>query len=515
MSSKNTSTSTSTSILLSTALLFSSVTYAAVPSAPSMSILVDDQTVTVDWTSTEEATGYKLHYALAPYAGPQTIAVIDLGTQLSLATVLPLGSSYYVAITAYNGEGESGYSNIDLFTISDSVWIINTTGERSEHIIDSTTGLGVKVDVQSVSEVTVDTKKFVVVNSLGIPKYDVTVTQTILDDLNNRPRASNDFITGVTTARVGDVLSFGEDIGYRSNSNCTAYYGYGYWPPGPECPTEDERTIYLPLEPVPTTIACDNSLSKIGVMVNGSSIYNWGDGFTYTSDGYWSNLAPVAEVYDVDVCGGHAAGTDYHHHFYSSCLAEIIGDDGTKHSPIFGYAADGYPIYGPWQENGVYAKSSWVTRNYDDSIVGCDDGARSCVLNDQYDVSQGTTVVTSGPAFDETIISASQNEFIAKNGFYFEDYYWDSSLNVNYLDQYNGHSDDERGYHYHITVAAAEDGSISPVFPYIIGPRYAGELQDNAVASCNAGGGLPVGDPTGPPVGDPPGPPVGSAGPRL
>ncbi|WP_268892977.1 hypothetical protein [Psychromonas sp. L1A2] len=33
----------------------------------------------------------------------------------------------------------------------------------------------------------------------------------------------------------------------------------------------------------------------------------------------WYTLAPIAEQYDVDMCGGHAENGTYHHHFYTSC----------------------------------------------------------------------------------------------------------------------------------------------------------------------------------------------------
>ncbi|MFT4940524.1 MAG: hypothetical protein ACI88A_003580 [Paraglaciecola sp.] len=106
---------------------------------------------------------------------------------------------------------------------------------------------------------------------------------------------------------------------------------------------------------------------------------------SYNNDGDWQNLAPVAEFYDVDICGGHAGNGNYHHHFYTSCLADLISDKGNEHSPIYGYAADGYPVYGPWESDAVLAISAWTVRDYSsDSATGCADNARSCSLVDQY-----------------------------------------------------------------------------------------------------------------------------------
>ncbi|MFA3791287.1 hypothetical protein AB6T38_09220 [Aliiglaciecola sp. SL4] len=149
-----------------------------------------------------------------------------------------------------------------------SVWIINETGELSKHILDSKTGIGVEVDVQSVEVEEIDGKEYTVVTSQGIPNYETLITDDILDGLSGRPKASSDFVNGYPSVEMGDSISFGEDVGYVSNSNCTLDYGYGYWPPGPECPTQDERTVYLPMEPKPTEEECKNGLSKVGIMVH-------------------------------------------------------------------------------------------------------------------------------------------------------------------------------------------------------------------------------------------------------
>jgi hypothetical protein len=378
-------------------------------------------------------------------------------------------------------------------TPTSDVWIINDTDAVSTNITDASTGEGILVDVQSVTEETVDGVTYTVVSTQGIPEYDVTITQDIVDALNDRPNASTDFTDGATTAVAGDVVEFGADIGLISTGdNCDTTGGFGYWPKGPACPQADPREVYFPTEPTATTEECENGLGKVGLFVNGSSIYNWGDGFSYNDN--WQNLAPVAEQFDVDICGGHSANGDYHHHFYTSCLATLVEDEGDTHSPLYGYAADGYPIYGPWESDGVLAVSSWVTRDYSStSDTGCSDDARSCILVDAYDITQGTEEVESGPDFDETVETLSKNDIVATNGYYYEDYYWDSALTAlggEYLDQYNAHTDSERGYHYHITLSDDGDGTYSPAFPYIIGLRFAGELEDNAVASCDTGEGM-------------------------
>lgn len=386
---------------------------------------------------------------------------------------------------------------------SDSVWLINTDGQRAAHILEPDSSLGVLVNVQSVLEEVVDGVDYTVVTSNGIPDYSVEITQDIYEFLQSRPLASRDFVTGTALVNVGEVVEFGSDIGYASNGDCETNAGYGYWPPGPVCPEQDTREAYLPKEPLATSEECSTGLGKVGLWVNGSSIYNWGDGQSYDNQGVWQNLAPVAEQYDVDICGGHAANGDYHHHFYSSCLADMVGDTANGHSPLYGYASDGFPVYGPWEAEGVLAVSSWVVRDYSaDSATGCSDGQRSCGLVDPYNVSLGTESVSAGPDLDTVVTTLSGNELSAYNGYYREDYYWDSSLTEQggeYLDQYNAHYDDDRGYHYHTTVTQI-DGKLVPAYPYVVGDRYAGELQDNALSFCstgNTGPGGPGGGPGG------------------
>ena len=381
-------------------------------------------------------------------------------------------------------------------------WLINDSGAQSQHIVEF--GVGVPVNVQSVETVNSFGKDFARVSASGIPDYVVTVTQDLLDWLNGRPQANSDFGTGSATVTVGQQVQFGADIGYNSNSDCSPGEGYGYWPPGPVCPSNQSHIVDIPLAPIPTSIECDTGAGSVGYYVNGTSVFNWTDAQTYNNEGVWQTLAPVAEVYDVDICGGHAANGEYHHHFYSDCLRELIGDTGNGHSPIYGFAADGYPIYGPWESNGELARSSWRVRDYDDpgSATGCGvAGARTCLLIDQYDPGQGTMSTSqSGPTTSGSFTSLSRNVFDTPSGFFFEDWYWDASLSAQggaWLDQYNGHSDEVRGYHYHLTIEFI-DGEAVPTFPYSVGPRFAGELQENAAASCSTGIGGPGGGGGGP-----------------
>ncbi|MEM7017597.1 MAG: YHYH protein [Pseudomonadota bacterium] len=379
-----------------------------------------------------------------------------------------------------------------------SAWKINTTETSS-------TISGAVVNVQSATQETVNGQEFARIQASGIPNYLVTITQAIFDALTNRPRASTDFSNGAPAVSVNQQVAFGQDVGYSSNG-CSL----GYWPPGPVCPEATSHNGLIPLNPTAGSDECMSGLGTTGYAVNGVSIFNWWDGQSANNEGVWHVNAPVAEGLDVDICGGHAANGTYHHHAWNSCWATVAGEDeSTGHSPVYGYAADGYAIYGPWHDKGnnTLAQSCWKKRDYSNTALGgCGDGARSCTLNDPTDLSQGTTTTSSpGPNTGGLYTTLSNNEVSTDSGLFYEDYYYDSTctaLGPAYLDEHNGHDHDNLSYHYHLTL---EEGGTTAAFPYTFGPFYRGTLPSGGVATCGsltAGGGMPGGG-TG--MGPPPG----------
>jgi len=376
-------------------------------------------------------------------------------------------------------------------TDTETSWIINNT-TTSVYILDDD-GVGVVEDVQSAENVTDDGIGYTYVLTNGIPKYETIMTDEMVEDLDNRPKAVTDFANGYTTVAAGDLVLFGQDIGYNSSTeNCDDTGGAGYWPPGPGCPNQQSVEAYFVDTPIDLdeSDVCETGLDSIGLMVNGVAIFNWGDGMSYGTN-QWYNLAPEAEQYDVDICAGHAANGLYHHHQYTSCLAELLDDEGDQHSPIYGFAADGYPLYGPYESAGELAISGWKVRDYGASEAegGCEtEGERSCVLVDEYDLEAGVMEAEeNGPDIGEEVTTLSSNIIAADDGYYYEDYYYaGEEVTGAVLDEHNGHdTGDGKGYHYHITLVEEVDGTLSPSFPYQMGPRFKGELPDNSFASCD------------------------------
>ncbi len=122
---------------------------------------------------------------------------------------------------------------------------------------------------------------------------------------------------------------------------------------------EQDCTYYLPLEPVrnPRAVAMDRTNSNralpggtIGFAINGVAFFNPFD------------MGGVDATDMMDRCCGHPSPDNrYHYHKYPVCVKSPFVDEGEDHSPLIGWALDGFPIYGPYVARGVMAKDA--TRN--------------------------------------------------------------------------------------------------------------------------------------------------------
>lgn len=114
-------------------------------------------------------------------------------------------------------------------------------------------------------------------------------------------------------------------------------------------------------EPDPRPIHELSSKGAIGLFVNGVSIFNYTDTFSYNEKGSFTYDANVAEASIVNSDISHATPSNtpgfpasrgiFHNHQVSQLLLKQLQDPFAlgilKHSKRIGYAIDSFPIYGP------------------------------------------------------------------------------------------------------------------------------------------------------------------------
>jgi hypothetical protein len=211
--------------------------------------------------------------------------------------------------------------------------------------------------------------------------------------------------TNHTTASYSDVydVSYSTNYIYVKRTGLASYVmgpwlnpmggQYANWPTTQTAIARIPRTSTLAAPPA-ATAKTNTPGGTAGIYVNGVAIFNMGDGQAWSGTAivnsapssmhsnatyYWHRCAPVAEAFNFDDAGGHHPpnGT-YHNHQNPIALRYQLGDrvdynattkayaEGTAtpitHSPIVGWAADGYPIYGPYGYGTATDSSSAVRR---------------------------------------------------------------------------------------------------------------------------------------------------------
>lgn len=240
-------------------------------------------------------------------------------------------------------------------------------------------------------------------------------------------------------------------------ANCIPGYDIGPWAGNPNVPANQNFLFKITRKPVKNTgTATATGLGHIGVFINGVSIFNPKDAFSYNNKGVWFQNAVVVEGPSFDNCLGHPAPNgEYHHHLNPTCLY----DDSltTVHSPIVGYAFDGFPVYGPFAYAGISG---------DGGIVRMKTGYRKRNITDRTLLPDGSTAAFAGPPVN------SQYPL----GYYVEDFEYVPGLGD--LDEHNGRycktpEYPDGMYCYFVTL----DSNLVPEYPYLIGPAYYGTVQ--------------------------------------
>ncbi len=231
-----------------------------------------------------------------------------------------------------------------------------------------------------------------------------------------------------------------------------------WWPNNPWFPGSKNYSFRIRRNPMPNTgTLVQPPYGHIGIWVNGVSLYNPKDAKSYNNQNIWLQNAYYWEHYiseTFDPCWGHANGSlEYHTHQSPTCLYNQ--NDSTAHSPLIGYAFDGYPIYGAF----AYANTDGTG-----SITRMRSSYRLRNITDRSTLPDGTVLPANQHGPPLAIIPL---------GGYMEDYEYIPGLGN--LDERNGRFCITPEYPEGIYVYFATlDTNLEPAFPYVIGKYFYG-----------------------------------------
>lgn len=324
--------------------------------------------------------------------------------------------------------------------------------------------------------------------------------------LQNTTQTGTYYVSGNSTAQSNGVLVNCQTVQYSTNFAYVKTHGVPAYPTGPfldgnPSQTSDQNAIFkFTLTPTQNTGTLKATTGgNIGVFINGVALFDYRDGVSWNfaqnklcggpiqppcmGDNIWNRDAVVAERGGFDCSKGHPAQGNYHHHQNPSAFKldlNVISTvcnpydaDGlysinpNQHSPLIGFAYDGFPIYGAFaytNTNGSGAitrmKSSYQLRNI---MVRTH-------YADGSDVTDGPAVSTNYPLgyFREDY------EFVAHPG------------QPEYLDEHNGRfcvtPEYPNGtYAYFCTV----DSNYNSAYPYAVGPTFYGVYSNAKVTSIS------------------------------
>jgi hypothetical protein len=317
------------------------------------------------------------------------------------------------------------------------------------------------------------------------------------------------YVSGNSTLIPDNVEANVQSVQYSNNWVYISTNGIPAYPTGPfldgnpSLATDQNAIFKFPLNPTQNTgTPTSTTGGNIGVFINGVALFDYRDGVAWNTttnslcgglpgmspcpggpgaSQSWNRDAVPAEKLGFDCSKGHPAMGNYHHHQNPSAfnldltvistICDLYAADGlyaintTIHSPLIGYAYDGFPIYGAYgyaNADGtggiVRIKSGYQLRNI---------SART-VWADGTDVPDGPAVSTTYPL-----------------GYFREDYEFVSHPGqAEYLDEHNGRfcvtPEYPNGiYCYFATV----DQNHNSAYPYAVGPTFYGNKTASKVTS--------------------------------
>ncbi len=340
------------------------------------------------------------------------------------------------------------------------------------------------------------------ITSMGI--IQAQTSPAITSWLQNTTQTGYYYTSGSSTPTSNSILVNCQEVSYSSTYAYVKTKGVPAYTTGPfldgntSQATNQNAIFKFPLSPQQNTGTLSTTTGgNIGVFINGVALFDYRDGVSWSAtssankggplggsgDGIWNRDAVPAEKSGFDCAKGHPAMGNYHHHQSPSAfdldlnvLSTICSTydadglyviDSTKHSPLLGFAYDGFPIYG-----------AYAYKNDDGTggIVRMKSGYQLRNISVRTHYSDGSNVA-DGPAVSSTY----------PLGTYREDYEFVTYANMDdYLDAHNGRfcvtPEYPNGtYCYYATV----DAKWNSAYPYAVGPYFYGVYANRKVSSIS------------------------------
>jgi hypothetical protein len=341
---------------------------------------------------------------------------------------------------------------------------------------------------------------FVAMGAMGQAQLNPAITAWII---NQDGTMGSHYVQGNSVAIPDNVEANVQQVAYSAQWVYVTTHGIPAYTTGPfmdgnpSLATNQNAIFKFPLSPAQNTgnpVATTGG--NIGVFINGVALFDYRDGVSWNNNtqtegggpiqgppgqGIWNRDAVLAEKPGFDCAKGHPAMGNYHHHQNPSAfdldltpissVCNLYDADGlyvidsTEHSPLIGYAYDGFPIYGAYGFKNTDGTGG-LTRMK--SSFQLRDITTRTVLANGTDVTDGPPVSATYPL-----------------GHYREDYEFVAHPNdPDYLDIHNGRfcvtPEYPNGiYAYFCTV----DANWNSAYPYVVGPTFYGPIVAAKVTS--------------------------------
>ena len=325
----------------------------------------------------------------------------------------------------------------------------------------------------------------------------------ILSWLQNTTTVGSYYMKNNPTPISNNIKANVQLVRYSASNVYVSTNGIPTYPTGPfldgnPSQAQSQNAIFkFPLNPqknngTPTATTGGN----IGIFINGVALFDYRDGVSWRNststlqggplggmgDNIWNRDAIVAERIGFDCAKGHPAMGNYHHHQNPSAfkldknvisnICSLYDADGlytinqSVHSPLIGFAYDGFPIYGAYGYKNTDGTGGVVRMKSSFQL-------RAISVRTHY--ADGTDVL-DGPAVNTTY----------PLGYFREDYAYVAHSEPDYLDDHNGRfcitPDYPNGtYAYFCTV----DDNWNSAYPYVVGPTFYGVKSASKVPSVS------------------------------